>query len=183
MKEFSDEYDICPHCGYYIKALPDVINHLYPGTVLAGRYIIGVVVGHGGFGVVYKAWDKQLDHMVCIKEYFPIEFANRTPGKTEIIVYSGQRKEGFYLGLVPKALDDENFGKLNAAIGAHDLDAAFAAAHGLKGMLGNLALTPLYEPVNEMTELLRSRTETDYAPYLQKINEKKEELNRMVSEK
>lgn len=99
MKEFSDEYDICPHCGYYIKALPDVINHLYPGTVLAGRYIIGVVVGHGGFGVVYKAWDKQLDHMVCIKEYFPIEFANRTPGKTEIIVYSGQRKEGFYLGL------------------------------------------------------------------------------------
>lgn len=90
--------------------------------------------------------------------------------------------EGFYLGLVPKALDDENFGKLNAAIGAHDLDAAFAAAHGLKGMLSNLALTPLYEPVNEMTELLRSRTETDYAPYLQKINEKKAELSRMVSE-
>ena len=90
--------------------------------------------------------------------------------------------EGFYLGLVPKVLEDKNFDNLTAAIGAHDLDAAFAAAHGLKGMLGNLALTPIYEPVVEITELLRARTDTDYAPYLQKITEKKEELKGMVSE-
>ena len=99
MEEFPDGFDICPHCGYDMESKPDVINHLYPGTVLYDRYIIGVVVGHGGFGVVYKAWDKQLSHMVCIKEYFPIEFANRTPGKNDVIVYSGKRKEGFYLGL------------------------------------------------------------------------------------
>lgn len=90
--------------------------------------------------------------------------------------------EGFYLGFVPRVLADENFDKLAAAIGEHDLDAAFAAAHSLKGTLGNLSLTPLYEPVCEMTELLRARTDTDYAPYLKTIAEKKEELSRIVSE-
>ena len=99
MKEFSDEYDICPYCGYDIDSPPEVINHLYPGTVLADRYVVGVVVGSGGFGVVYKAWDRRLDHMICIKEYFPLEFANRVPGGKDVIVYSGQRMEGFTQGL------------------------------------------------------------------------------------
>ena len=50
-----------------------------------------------------------------------------------------------------------------------DLDAAFEAAHALKGVTGNLALTPIYEPVQVVTELLRSRTETDYSADLARI--------------
>ena len=57
---------------------------------------------------------------------------------------------------------DPNFEKLYDAIEAGDLSAAFEAAHALKGMTGNLALTPLYEPLCRITELLRARTETDY---------------------
>ena len=84
--------------------------------------------------------------------------------------------EGFYFKLIGKAVEDKNFDALEEAIAAHDLDAAFDAAHSLKGVMGNLALTPIYEPVYEITELLRARSEADYAPYLKIIAEKRAEL-------
>ncbi len=71
--------------------------------------------------------------------------------------------EGFYLRMVNKALDDEeNFRRLSAAVAAGDKAAAFEAAHALKGVAGNLSLTPLYEPLSEMTELLRVGAAADY---------------------
>ena len=42
-------------------------------------------------------------------------------------------------------------------------------AHALKGVLGNLSLTPLYEKASQITELLRSRTDTDYKPLLEEL--------------
>ena len=68
----------------------------------------------------------------------------------------------FYIRLVKMSLGDAGFDNLKKAVEAGDLDAAFEAAHALKGVLGNLALTPMYEPVSRVTELLRRRTETDY---------------------
>ena len=84
--------------------------------------------------------------------------------------------EEFYLRLVGRIKDDPSFEQLEAAIGKGDLDEAFEAAHALKGSLGNLALTLLYKPVSQMTELLRSRTEMDYAPFLETIAEQKAKL-------
>lgn len=63
--------------------------------------------------------------------------------------------EGFYLRLVNMELSDGNFDKLHTALNAGNARDAFEAAHALKGALGNLALTPLYEPVAQATELLR----------------------------
>ena len=77
--------------------------------------------------------------------------------------------EAFYLRLVGMALDDSAFPALRAAIENKDLDAAFEQAHRLKGALGNLSLTPLYEPTAEMTEFLRARKEMDYLPHLERI--------------
>lgn len=77
--------------------------------------------------------------------------------------------EGFYLRLVKMIPGDANFQKLYDAVGAGDLAAAFDAAHALKGSTGNLALTPIFAPVSEITELLRARTETDYAPLVAAI--------------
>ena len=87
--------------------------------------------------------------------------------------------EDFYLKLVGKALNDPAFPALEEAIGKNDLDEAFEAAHRLKGALANLALTPLCEPVEEMVELLRGRTQTDYAPYIERINAKRKILEDM----
>ena len=84
--------------------------------------------------------------------------------------------EGFYFKLIGKVVEDKNFKLLEDAVLAKDLDAAFEAAHSLKGVLGNLALTPVYKPAAEMTELLRERKDIDYTPYLKQISEKRDEL-------
>ena len=49
------------------------------------------------------------------------------------------------------------------------LAGGFEIAHTLRGVLGNLALTPLYEIMNEITELLRDNTEMDYSVLLAKM--------------
>jgi len=64
--------------------------------------------------------------------------------------------EEFYLKLVGMMYDDSKFEELEAAAEAGDTKGAFEAAHALKGSLGNLALTPLVEPVSEMTERFRN---------------------------
>lgn len=84
--------------------------------------------------------------------------------------------EPLYLRLVGSVKDEAAFDRLDSALAAGDLDAAFEAAHALKGVLANLALTPLMEPVYEITELLRSRTQTDYTPLLTTIKERREQL-------
>ena len=84
--------------------------------------------------------------------------------------------EAFYLRLVDKGLQDPNFDRMKEAIAAGDLDRAFEAAHALKGVLANLALIPILEPVREITELLRGRTQADYAPLLAVIDEQKARL-------
>ena len=66
--------------------------------------------------------------------------------------------EDFYLRLVGMGLADANFDKLKAALDAGDTTAAFEAAHALKGSIGNLALTPIFGPVSQLTEVLRGKT-------------------------
>ncbi|ODT13236.1 MAG: hypothetical protein ABS35_38270 [Kaistia sp. SCN 65-12] len=48
------------------------------GTRL-GDYRLDAVIGHGGFGITYRAFDTQLAKFVAIKEYLPVEFATRRP--------------------------------------------------------------------------------------------------------
>ena len=63
--------------------------------------------------------------------------------------------EAFYLGLVGKVLEDPNIKRLCRAMEEGNAREAFEAAHALKGVAGNLSLTPIYTPAAELTELLR----------------------------
>jgi hypothetical protein len=85
-------------------------------------------------------------------------------------------KEAIYLRLVGKMQADKGFDALVDALERNNLDAAFDAAHGLKGSSGNLALTPIFEPMCQITELLRNRTQTDYAPLMDQIRQAWEQL-------
>ena len=66
--------------------------------------------------------------------------------------------EPFYLRMVAMALADDNFDALASAVNAGDASAAFAAAHALKGCIGNVSLTPIFKPLCELTEQLRGKT-------------------------
>ena len=63
--------------------------------------------------------------------------------------------EAFYLRMVGMGLGDPNFDRLKTAVEAGDAKEAFEAAHALKGVMGNLSLTPLYVPLSELTEQLQ----------------------------
>ena len=90
--------------------------------------------------------------------------------------------ESFYLRLVKMIPRDDNFRKLKEALEGGNLDAAFEAAHALKGSSGNLALTPIYAPVNKMTDLLRARTQTDYTEGLKAVLEARDRLQAICGE-
>ena len=77
--------------------------------------------------------------------------------------------EELYLKMVNMALQDPSFDQLKEAIDAGDLNTAFERAHSLKGVMGNVALTPLFEPISEITEELRARNDIDYSGYLDRI--------------
>jgi len=96
----------------------------------------------------------------------------------DLIAYGANVEEGlsrcmgnedFYLRLVGTLKGEQGYDTLKAALDAGDLQAAFEAAHALKGVLGNLSITPLYEPMSELTEYLRAQTQMDYAPLMDTI--------------
>lgn len=54
------------------------------GTIVEG-FEIRAVIGVGGFGIVYKAWDAILERQVAMKEYLPASLAQRMPdGKVKV---------------------------------------------------------------------------------------------------
>ena len=56
-------------------------NALDPGARLLW-YEIKSILGQGGFGITYLAYDTNLKHQVAIKEYLPVEFSTRDASKT-----------------------------------------------------------------------------------------------------
>ena len=90
--------------------------------------------------------------------------------------------EPMYLRLVGMIIDEANFDRLKSSVEAGDLKAGFESAHALKGVLGNLSLTPMYDKASEITELLRAETQTDYAPMIGDLLAMRDELREMNEE-
>lgn len=70
----------CPHCGYDGRVHSHQDYTLRPGTILYGKYLVGKVLGQGGFGITYIGWDLALSRKVAIKEYFPSSHVTRDSG-------------------------------------------------------------------------------------------------------
>lgn len=67
-------------------------NSLAPETLLHCRYKIGKVIGHGGTGIVYSAFDMIQNIEVAIKELFPSSCCTRERNQKYIYPYSNNAK-------------------------------------------------------------------------------------------
>lgn len=67
----------CPNCGLTAGSYVPSAHHLPPGTVLLDRYLVGRVLGEGGFGITYIGCDLRLELKIAIKEYYPVDRATR----------------------------------------------------------------------------------------------------------
>lgn len=94
-KEYSDDILICPECGCEINEKTKEIYHMSPGTILKEKYYIGKVIGYGGFGVIYKAWDLTLGQVVAIKEYYPTMYLVRDSETNNVHIYDSKNEEIF----------------------------------------------------------------------------------------
>ena len=87
----------CPCCGFDLaeneKNFPVALR---AGTVLNDRYIVGRVLGQGGFGITYLALDTQLNAKVAIKEFLPSEIATRVDGTTVSVLMETRSEEFTY---------------------------------------------------------------------------------------
>ncbi len=86
--EPTDSYP-CPHCGY-TPSQKGAEWALQPGSILNGKYMIGRILGQGGFGITYIGWDIALEKKVAVKEYYPSGQVGRTPGTNALSWYTNE---------------------------------------------------------------------------------------------
>ena len=77
MREIPADASICPYCGFDYAAYQPESFQLPPYTVIGGHYLIGKMLGHGGFGIVYIGKHLALGNTVAVKELFPSNLMTR----------------------------------------------------------------------------------------------------------
>ncbi len=90
----------CGVCGLTEGSYTPSPHHLPLGTVLKERYLVGRVLGEGGFGITYIGCDLQLELKVAIKEYFPTDKASRmSQASLDVSSYTGAAGVSYGKGL------------------------------------------------------------------------------------
>ncbi len=98
MNSLQNNEDICPACSFNVAGYEEKSSCLKPFTVLQGKYMIGRVIGVGGFGITYIGWDLNLQTYIAIKEYYPESIATRqgTEGENKTQVVANSSKKDIY---------------------------------------------------------------------------------------
>ncbi len=87
--------DRCKECGSLIQE--NESHQLKVGSLLHERYLVGKVLGQGGFGITYLGKDTTLDRLVAIKEYFPMGFVNRHHTITDNVSVTMKESADFFV--------------------------------------------------------------------------------------
>lgn len=95
--ELTIENSFCPYCSSE-KNTDRYPTALSEGEILAGRYLVGKVLGKGGFGVTYLCYDSRENKKVAVKEYLPDSLSHRNKGETSVSCYGGEKDEYFKSG-------------------------------------------------------------------------------------
>ena len=97
MKPLQPGQVTCPYCGWDHSYRHNDGIFLPEGTILYGKYMIGKVLGKGGFGITYLAMELTLRVRVAIKEFFPNSISTRQPDSQKVKVQTGKEGWDWYL--------------------------------------------------------------------------------------
>jgi len=126
MKEIEEDARQCPYCGFCEEEYKNSGYALPPHTLLHNRYVVGKVIGEGGFGITYVGYDTTLKVRVAIKEYYPNSAVNRntTDGTTEVTIYANSRFGVDFEKNLAKVLDEARaaakFREMPGIVSVHD---------------------------------------------------------------
>lgn len=118
--------DICPHCGFRDESYQANPRCLMLGTPLHNRYIVGKVIGEGGFGITYIGWDTVKETPIAIKEYFPSNVASRdcSHGGSTFVYFFNEKDEDIYKNGFDKYTHEaeilQQFDDLDGIVSIHD---------------------------------------------------------------
>jgi hypothetical protein len=93
---------LCPHpetCGWKEETEARSFPQLPPRTLLGSRYVLGRVLGQGGFGITYLGADIREYRKLALKEYFPTSFATRTTDRHTVTYAGPGNREPYQYGL------------------------------------------------------------------------------------
>lgn len=94
-----EEEEICPHCGYDHRGRGNASPALEIGTLLKERYQLGSVIGTGGFGITYAAWDETLQIPVAIKEFYPEGYVDRDLDESDDVLPMEKYRGQYFIGM------------------------------------------------------------------------------------
>lgn len=82
---------VCPKCGNDHAKNKQFAGVLPAFTLLNNRYLVGRVLGKGGFGVTYIAKDIISNKICAVKEYMPSEYSTRSNGTQNIVPFTDDK--------------------------------------------------------------------------------------------
>ena len=153
-------------------------DHAYalPSGFMLEEYRLDGVLGSGGFGITYYAWDTDLNKAVAIKEYLPNEFAVRYEDTT-VAPKSSSDAEMYEWGLrrfqeeaqVLAVFDHPNINRVHRRMQAHGT--AYIVLEYLSGeslserlrRMGRLSQDEVWRLFNELLSGLAEVHRQDYA--------------------
>lgn len=90
--------NICEACGFDTARARSHVDAISDFTALRSRYLTGCIIGAGGFGITYKAYDTMSNHIVAIKEYVPHGIAYRAKDRIHLEEVSEDKHDIFAHG-------------------------------------------------------------------------------------
>lgn len=103
---------VCEHCGHD-ERIHNKKHQLQEGTLVGGQYVLGKVLGQGGFGITYIAWDKIMRTNVAVKEYYPSGYVIRDSSLSRKVHFdAGDNGKAFLNGKKRFLREAESMAKL-----------------------------------------------------------------------
>lgn len=122
--ENRNSVGVCPHCKYDLTHIESDTHQLQPFTILSGKYLVGKVIGEGGFGITYLGFDLNLELIVAIKEFYPNGFVTREANhSSRVSLYSGKNEADvskWREGFINEAKNLAKFSNLNGIVEVRD---------------------------------------------------------------